>query len=69
MEKIWKMKSLMILNYKKQFYYQELFFSFKHQLIGFKLFFSRKLFVFENGLLPKKPECAENGDGCGDDII
>ena len=38
------------------------------------LFFLRKLFVLENGLLPKKPLLLENGDGwvdskIGDDII
>lgn len=33
------------------------------------LFFIKKLFVFEKGLLPKNPEFAENGLGCGLSII
>lgn len=39
------------------------------QLIGSILFFIRNSFVFENGLLPKKPLYAEKGDGWGDSII
>ena len=33
------------------------------------LFFFRNSFVLENGLLPKKPFRAENGEGCADSII
>ena len=37
--------------------------------ISFILFFFKNSFVLENGLLPKKPLFAENGDGWGDSII
>ena len=39
------------------------------QSISLIPFAFKKLFVFENGLLPKKPFEAENGDGCVDSII
>ena len=29
----------------------------------------KKSFVLENGLLPKNPRYADNGDGCADSII
>ena len=38
------------------------------QSIGFIPLLIRKLFVFENGLLPKNPLYAENGDGWADSI-
>ena len=39
------------------------------QLIGAIPLEIRKAFVFEKGLLPKKPLYAENGEGCGASII
>ena len=39
------------------------------QLISLISLCLRNSFVFENGLLPKKPLYAEKGDGCGDSII
>jgi hypothetical protein len=39
------------------------------QSISFIFLDFKKLLVFENGLLPKKPLLAENGDGCGDVIM
>lgn len=34
--------------------------------MGSDFHFSNAAFVFENGFDPKNPECAENGEGCGD---
>jgi hypothetical protein len=40
-----------------------------YQLIFDIPFLTKKSLVLENGLLPKNPLFAENGDGCGDSII
>ena len=39
------------------------------QSISFNLFFFKNSLVLENGLLPKKPFLAENGEGWADSII
>lgn len=54
------MMIIMISNYEIIF--------FILQSISLIPFAFKKLFVFENGLLPKKPFEAENGDGCVDSI-
>ena len=38
------------------------------QSMGLKPCASRKALALENGRLPKKPLCADNGDGCAERI-